>query len=50
MLSLVAPRVRPEWLQVELAGGIVAAVAGDAAVIEKRLNAGGVVVTGGSEL
>ena len=31
-------------LQVELAGGIVAAVAGDAAVVEDRLDAGGVVV------
>ena len=37
-------------LQVELAGGIVAAVAGDAAVVEDRLNAGGVVVDRRSRL
>jgi uncharacterized Zn-binding protein involved in type VI secretion len=37
-------------LQVELAGGVVAAVAGDAAVVEDRLDAGGVVVTGRTRL
>ena len=37
-------------LKVELAGGIVAAMAGDAAVVEDRLDVGGVIVAGRSRL